>query len=123
MLFRRRPVLQRPVNPLRDFWVSADVRLTVPIEVEDDDDARPMVGYIRNFGVRTTPGRLAELMTAEIADGLVVWDQTEYYEIDPDELDSTIRNRVVPVVSEGIWYRSGRAFYPEDEEHDSTGIH
>ena len=122
MLFRRRRVLGEPQEPLRDFWVSAEVRLSTPIDVVDEDESRPVIGYIRNFGIRATHERLSSVVTAEITDGRVLWDHTEWYEIDPSTLDSVIRKRILPVDGEGIWYRSGRAFYPEDDE-STTDVH
>ncbi|HXK40028.1 MAG TPA: hypothetical protein VJ837_04305 [Candidatus Paceibacterota bacterium] len=98
----------------------------MPIEVEhaqgdDEDESPPIVGYIRKFGVRATAETLAKLVTNEVPDGHILWDRTEWHEVNPETLDADIRKRMVAVSGEGIWYRSGRAFYPEDEE-DSVNI-
>ena len=51
-----------------------------------------------------------------VGDGEILWETSEWYPVDPDTLDRIVRRRIVAVSPGGIWYVSGRAFYPEDDE-------
>ncbi len=106
-----------------DYWASVEVRLHEPIPVDDDeeDGFGPMVGYIRNFGVRCGDGELNSILEKEIVDGTIRWETTECYPVEPDRLDRDIRKRIAPLESGGIWYVSGRAFYPDDPDEDESG--
>jgi len=103
-----------------DYWASVEVRLYEPIPVEDDDGGHlgPMVGYIRNFGARAKDGELRSLLEHTIVDGNICWETTECYPIEPDDLDRIVRKRIVAVDPDGIWYVSGRAFYPNDPDEE-----
>ena len=118
-LFKKHP-LPEPVPPLRDYWVSVDVTLHEPIQVEDGDDP-PMVGYIRNFGVRAAPGSLQRIVEDTVrGEGIVRWEETEWDVVDPATLDRVVRKRIVASAldgaGEGVWYWSGRAFFPAEED-------
>jgi hypothetical protein len=117
----KRHKLPPPRHGYRDYWASVEVRLHEPIPVGDDDeeDLGPMVGYIRNFGVRVKDGELRSLLERTIDDGDIRWDTTECNPVDPDSLDRIVRKRIVAVEPEGVWYVSGRAFYPEDPEEET----
>ena len=105
-----------------DYWASVEVRLHEPIPVEDDD-LRPMVGYLRFFGARVKDGDLRALLQQTIVDGDICWETTECYPVEPDKLDPTVRKRIVAVDPDGIWYVSGRAFYPDDLDEEVIPVH
>ena len=106
-----------PNAPLQDFWATVCVYLREPVTSEDDG-GEVLAGYYRNFGLRATPDRVQPLIEAAIAaaepPGDVVWAESNWYGLDPESLDDTIRMRILPVTGEGIWYASGRIFFPEE---------
>ncbi len=101
--------LAAPEAPLRDHWVVLRVILHTPIEVPGEAHA---VGYYRNLGVRCAPERLKGVLETEVQADTIVWDKTKWSEVVIDELDEIVRERTIPVKGEGIWYRSGRLFFP-----------
>ena len=44
-----------------------------------------------------------------------VWAETEFNEIDPASLDRATRKEIVQPDENGIWYRSGRIYFPEGD--------
>lgn len=106
-----------PDAPLRDHWVILQVMLRTPIEVPGEAHA---VGYYRNLGVRCAPERLKRVLETEVKDDTIVWDKTKWSEVAIDELDEIVRERTIPVSGEGIWYRSGRLFFPDESKSDSA---
>lgn len=79
-----------------------------------------IVGYFRNFGVRATPDRIRPVIeeavaTAELA-GDIAWAESKWDPVDVTSLDDSVRSRIVPVAGEGVWYMSGRMFFPEETE-------
>ena len=126
MLFRRWRgfVLADPREPLRDYWVTVTVAFPEPIAVTDPEpgESPHIVGYIRLLGVRSAPLELRSIIGSAVEDGGVVWERTEWKPIRLKDLDRTIRKRIVPIDSSGIWYQSGRIFFPDwtdDEDADS----
>jgi hypothetical protein len=117
----KRHALAPPRPGYIDYWASVEVRLHEPIPVEDDeeDDIGPMVGYIRNFGVRVKGGQLRSLLEHTILDGDIRWETSECYPVEPDDLDRIVRKRIAAVDPDGIWYVSGRAFYRDDPDEKS----
>ena len=107
-----------------DYWAMVEVHLYKPIPVDgpDDDATGPVVGYIRNFGVRVKEGELQVLLERAIDDGKIRWDASECYPVNPDTLDRIVRKRIVPVDPGGIWYTSGRAFYPDETEDEPDPV-
>lgn len=99
-----------PDAPLRDHWVILRVMLRTPIEVPGEAQA---VGYYRNLGVRCTPERLKRGLETEVQADTIVWDKTKWSNVVIDDLDEIVRERTIPVRGEGIWYRSGRLFFPD----------
>lgn len=89
----------------------------------EDDDLRPMVGYLRFFGARVKDGDLRALLQQTIVDGDICWETTECHPVEPDKLDPTVRKRIVAVDPDGIWYVSGRAFYPDDLDEEVIPVH
>jgi hypothetical protein len=110
-LFRRGVLAPRP-DGTEDYWLVLNIRLREPRVVEgDEDDPQPaaIVGFYRTFGIRCSADRVPALIEQAAADeGEIVWDNTEWHEVDPAGLDPVIRKRIRPVSDEGIWYTGGR---------------
>ena len=110
--------IKLPLEPLahgeRDVWATLSVKLTEPIRTTDDPPEPPLIGYFRNFGVRLRGDEPHRLLERLIDDGSVDWGDSEYREIEPASLDRAIRKRIVAPDTFGVWYRSGRMFYPAE---------
>jgi hypothetical protein len=122
--WRRHALPRRPADHI-DYWASVEVLLyePIPVDGEDDEASAPVVGYIRNFGIRSPKGEIRSMLERAVDDGEIQWETTEWYPVDPDNLDPIVRERIVAVNPGGIWYVSGRAFYPDDSDHEPTPIH
>jgi hypothetical protein len=123
--FRKKTSLPPPPDGLIDYWAIVHVRLAEPLPVCDSDEdpvespSSHVIGYYRNFGLRCTSSSLREVLSHAVEDGMIDWNDTEISEALPfRNLHRDIRARVVPVAGEGIWYSSGRNFYPTDEDED-----
>jgi hypothetical protein len=77
--------------------------------------SRVLHGYYRNFGIRATPRGVQSAIVAAIDDGNVDWTETEWHGVDPSNLDAGIRSRIEGESCDGIWYRSGRIFYSDED--------
>lgn len=101
---------------LRTYWVMACVELHRELPApEGDDDRRPDVGYYRNFGVTTsTEVEVCSLVEAEVADGDIAWSKSEISVDVVNRLNPDIIARAGDWTQQGIWYRSGRVFFPGD---------
>lgn len=112
---RKGKPLAPPPPGTSDFWVTVHVKFPVPIPDETDPGGTPTQGYYQNLGVRSSSERFQELVSASIAGGRIDWDDTRWDVVNPAELDRTIRKRIEPVESEGVWYRSGRILYADPD--------
>jgi len=97
--------------PLRDHWVTVNVRLHAAVPF---DGKKPAVGYIRILGLRCTPLRLRSFIEELISDGTVVWPKTEWREVDPNRLVRRLRREISVRADECAWHLSGCIFFPED---------
>jgi hypothetical protein len=108
-----------PLAPLRegelDVWVTVCVRLSSPVDDVGDPSEPPAVGYFRNLGIRLPGAQPKSYLEKMIADGSIDWNETEFYEVDPTTLDRDIRKRIVAPDENGVWYSSGRIYFPEAE--------
>ena len=125
MLFRkwRGLALDDPVEPLRDYWACVKVRFSEPVLVDDPTKAKAaaVAGYFRLLGIRSEPNHVRSFIEPSAGDGNVVWEETEWRPVCLTELDQAIRKRVVPLDGAGVWYQSGRIFFPERvEEHEPS---
>lgn len=111
----KRTPLGPPPPGTADFWCKVHVKFPVPIPDETDPAGTPIQGYYQNLGLRSSAERFHALISAAIADGRIDWDDTRWEIVNPAELDRTIRKRIVPVDSEGVWYRSGRILYADPD--------
>jgi hypothetical protein len=116
-LFARSVLAPKP-DGTADYWLVLHVALREPRIVEGDEDdpePAPVVGFYRTFGIRCSADRVPALIEQAAADeGEILWNSTEWREVDPRTLDSAVRKRIQPVSHEGIWYTGGRIFYPAD---------
>jgi hypothetical protein len=105
-----------------DFMAQVHVRLLVPLADPDESIARELHGYYLNLGIRSAPHRV-ELVVAQAIDddGVIDWNDTEWNLVDISTLSATIRSRIKPVTSEGVWYASGRIFYSDSDDEATSG--
>lgn len=101
---------------LETYWISVCVELASPIDsAELADDGGPLVGYFRNLGVSApSEGEARRLVSVDVKDGQIDWGDSTVGRIDPDSLDVAVAARKTDLSRVGIWYRSGRAFFPAD---------
>ena len=111
---KARSRLKRAAAPFQDFWVSLAVKRTGPRTESTESWPPETVGYYRNVGIRARPSRLKAVIESYVKEGAIDWADTEFERVNPEDLNSTIQQRIRPIESEGVWYESGRAFYPED---------
>ena len=104
-----------PLPPLssgeRDVWATVCVELTSPLQSAEDPD-KPAVGYFRNFGMRLRQEDPKQHLERLIADGHIDWEESELREVEPGKLARDVRKRITGPDSAGIWYQSGKMFYP-----------
>ena len=116
MRLRQKDTLLPPLpDGVFDYWAIVHVILAETLAFEGSDEAAA-IGYYRLCGLRSTPNRLKHVLAIGVEDGLIDWPETEVEKVDPAILDGAIRKRIVPVVSEGVWYLSGRNYYPIGDE-------
>jgi hypothetical protein len=110
-----------PLPPRRegelDVWVTVCVRLNEPLHGVGESTDPPAVGYIRNFGIRLLGPQPKPYLEHLISDGTIDWDETEFNEIDPHSLDRATRKQIVSPSAKGIWYKSGRIYFPETSDN------
>jgi hypothetical protein len=115
MFKRRFPLPDRSEGQV-DLWATVCVRLNAALNSTSDLDNPPVAGYFRNFGVRLNGVQSKELLTYIIDDGAVDWDDTSVSEIDPQLLDDVIRKAITAPDASGVWYRSGKMYFPASED-------
>src|SRR5262245_42099864 len=93
-----------PAPPgLADFWATVHVKFREPIHNIDDPTEMPAQGYYRSFGLRSTPSGLQDILMAEVQDGMVEWEDSEWHLIDIRSLDTELRKYVKLPPGEGVW--------------------
>jgi hypothetical protein len=115
-VFGRRFPIEPPEPGQLDVWATVCVQLAVPFRDPEDPDHPPCVGYFRNFGIRLNGPQPRHFLERIIGDGLVDWTDTEITEVDVQRLDQTIRKSVTEPDENGVWYKSGRMYFPEDAD-------
>jgi hypothetical protein len=104
-------------NECTPYWVMLCVDLHAPVtrDPQDEADDLPTVlaGYFRNFGITAISEEGArQLAASEILDGTVSWEETESYAVSVHELPPTVIEQASDWTVPGVWYKSGRAFFP-----------
>jgi hypothetical protein len=104
---------------LRTYWIKICVELFSeigPAPDDADEDRRPIVGYFRNYGVTAGSERRAcDLVATEITDGAIAWSESR--------VSCDVMARLAPAIiaragdwsQEGVWFRSGRIFFTEED--------
>ena len=115
MFGRRFPLPARSEGQV-DVWATVCVRLHTAPNSTSDLDNPPVVGYFRNIGLRLNGAQPKELLTYIIDDGAIDWNDTSVSEVDPQLLDAVIRKAITAPDASGVWYRSGRMYFPESED-------
>lgn len=109
--------LEKPGPLISDYWVRACVYLRQPL-VDEDDSGQVIVGYFRNFGIRAATDQIVPMIDAAVAEGQVpgdvAWNESDWYGVVRASLDEAIQARSVSLTKEGIWYMSGRMFFPAE---------
>lgn len=109
---------------LARFWLIVHVRLRQPIETADEGGTgQQLVGYYQDFGVTAWSEEEArETVRSVIEDGEIDWANSTCDVSDFEHLDRSVRARSSDPDLAGIWYKSGRGFYPrphgEGDEED-----
>jgi hypothetical protein len=103
---------------VKTFGLSVRVDLFVPAKSVDrlgGGGGWPavMIGYYQNFGVTAISEDQARACVARaVSDGEVLWDDSEISEVVVSELPLAILDRARDWESPGIWYESGKSFFP-----------
>lgn len=76
-------------------------------------DEGEIVGYYRNFGIQSVSVESArEVLLAEIDDGTIEWADSEFQPVQLTDLSLEFRRMLPSPQDVGIWYQSGRVFFP-----------
>lgn len=110
---KRFPLVPRKTGEL-DVWVQVCVRLSEPMS-STDGEGPPVVGYYRNLGLRMPGPQPKSYLERLIQDGAVDWEDSEVGEVDPMALDADVRSCVTAPDADGVWYRSGRIYFSEED--------
>ena len=88
-----------------------------PLEITDSDGVEQAVkGYYINMGVSAiSEAQARDLITEQIQDGVIDWDGSELGDADWVSLDPLIRKNFERSDKDGVWYKSGRIFFPDSE--------
>lgn len=100
---------RQPREGLKSFMCRVHVRLPEPMQCEDEK----IVGYYQNHALNAEDGEDAKrLIEAQVNLGAIDWSDSEIRELDLEQLDPIISRRWN--ADRGVWYRSGRMFYPAE---------
>jgi hypothetical protein len=95
---------------MKHYMIMANVTLRREATWEAEGIGK-MVGYYRNIAVNAISVTEAlEYLKGTIDDGDIDWKELEWHERTLKEFDTVIRKHYVPI--KGIWYKSGRVYYP-----------
>jgi hypothetical protein len=94
-----------------DIWMTVCVLLDVPNEEEEGDPGKSASGYMMNLGLRLPGPQPKSFLEKFFPDGVVDWEETEYYQVEPAELDEELRKHIEIPDRDGVWYRSGKIFF------------
>ncbi|MBI5366878.1 MAG: hypothetical protein HZA54_07560 [Planctomycetes bacterium] len=90
------------------------VNLHSPLTVEDEEDGPlRVIGYFRVYALKAASASAAQaVVMAEIRDGDIDWADSSLEEVELGELPPEIRVHGSASPQAGIWYQSGRTFFP-----------
>lgn len=88
----------------------------LPDPDDEDDDDRPIVGCVQTFGVTAaSEDEAGDLVTEVISDGEIDWSEsTVSPSVQIERLSPEVIARSGDWTERGVWYKSGRAFFPAD---------
>jgi hypothetical protein len=70
-------------------------------------------GYYVNIAVKAeSEDKAAQMITSDLADGVINWKESQILSFDLPQLEQRLQFRCMSPDKSGIWYRSGRIFYP-----------
>jgi hypothetical protein len=110
-----RSKLSAPPPGTDDWWATVHVKFHEPIYDVDNPSETPAQGYYLVLGVRSHPHRVQQVISREVQDGVVEWEESEWHPVDLHKLDRTTRARITPVIDEGVWFRSGKVLYADPD--------
>lgn len=89
-----------------------------PFETTDTDGLKQIVkGYYLNVGVSAISETQArDLIAHAVEDGEIDWNDSEFQEAEWASLHPLIRESFESSEKDGIWYKSGRVFFPDDKD-------
>lgn len=98
----------------QNFMINACVMLPTPERFEEKVGGFTLVaGYYRVFAVFAESSEQAlSTVAAAITDGSIDWQDITVKQIDPDSLDDAIQAHCPLGRLSGIWYKSGRSYFP-----------
>jgi hypothetical protein len=94
-----------------DVWMTVCVLLKAACPEVDSAPGKSVSGYMVNVGLRLPGPQPIAFLERLFPDGEVDWDESEYYQIDPAELDDELRKQITRPDKDGVWYRSGKIFF------------
>lgn len=107
-------------SPLETYWIMARVQLDEEILLDSDDEednVGPIVGYFQNFGVTAASEKEAlGLVEQMVSDGEIDWPDSTISTKPVLRLDRKIIDQAGDWTESGVWYKSGRVFFPADSE-------
>jgi hypothetical protein len=114
MFWKKLPI-PPPATGEEDYWATLCIELAAPMTFEGAVDGQMAVGYYQNLGFRATPEAAMNQLEQLASDGKINWAESEWSKREVSELDNKIRKLVRPPDEFGVWYRSGKVFYPANQ--------
>jgi hypothetical protein len=109
---------------LIQYWISVCVKLHEPLIVCDKKDkptGELIHGYFRSLGVTAESElEVREFIRETVSEGEIDWSDTSIEACDYTDTDLELENLDGDPNIKGIWYKSGRIFFPDDEAEDRT---
>src|SRR5690242_4281603 len=99
-------------SPLHQFNVVVRVVLEKPIASIDSSEVEKLTGYYVNVGVAARDKTEAmRIISDAFNDGRIDWAESEWKSL--ETVDPSITAKAKSFHGSGIWYKSGRAFFPD----------
>lgn len=104
---------------MNQYWIIIRVQLDHPVGA--GSDGKRIVGYYQDFGVTASEEKAAhDLVAANVEEGSIDWSKSTCEIVDVERLNARVRARSTNRSEPGVWYRSGRGFFPEGESTGQT---
>jgi hypothetical protein len=106
------------------YWVILTVTLHSPLTLHEpatDEEAVPVIGYVRFYGVTAaSEAEATALAASEVENGEIDWARSRVSIVIAERLDPAILARSEDRSKVGVWYRGGRIFYPADDDEKAS---